>query len=94
MYIRPLDFQNNYFKSQEVAKNRQTEVNKFTLDASYMAQEEQKKTEIKTKKINKSERKDDAHIKNNDKEKGRKKKKREKEKKKKDDIGSNLDIKI
>ncbi|MCT4595610.1 MAG: hypothetical protein N4A57_15285 [Anaeromicrobium sp.] len=94
MYIRPLDFQNNYYKSQEVAKNKQTEVNKVTLEASYMAQEEQKETEIKAKRIDKSEKKDDVHMKNNDKEKERKKKKRDKEKRKKDNVGSNLDIKI
>lgn len=94
MYIRPIDFHNNYFKSEKVARSQQVQNDKPRMDIVYETNQEQKKIEIRKKKVNELEKKDDVHIKDDYDLDKRKKRNKNKDKDRKKQTGSSFDIKI
>ena len=96
MSIRPVDYTSLIPKSQEVAKVRQLENNKFNnqIEIGFAQQQKQiKENQKKVRDTNKTENLTIDANKRNNKEKGKKKKK-DKKNKNEETLGGNIDIRI
>lgn len=102
MSIRPIDYTTLVSKSQEIAKIKEAENNRFEIQVEQGIQQQNKQIERNIKKVRDTNKSENLTIDVNKKKKDRQnndKKNQENEKKKdqvkiKYNIGSNIDIKI
>lgn len=108
MSIRPIDYQILVPKTQQTAQENQHQQNRLRIEQQHLVQLDQKEVERHLNKVNASEHKDEARIKNpkeknnkkNDRDSKRKNQQEKSEDHKNDKeivmegIGSNIDIKI